>query len=155
MFGDLSVLEACSVSSRKNYAHVVRYEDGTVGSLPLEPSVGLSHFLLSYPCFYTYLFLSLFILSTRVRRSRAASLDSPSAGRGYSGKDCSITAQNIRRAALRQNHPQPAPRVIQTPATSVISLTELRPATPDTQQTIARPSRSSHRLQLLHPPPVS
>ena len=43
------------------------------------------------------------------------------------------TAQNIRRAALRQNHPQQAPRVIQTLATSVISLTELRPATPDTQ----------------------
>jgi len=44
-----------------------------------------------------------------------------------------LPAVNGISPSLRQNHPQPAPRVIQTPATSVISLTELRPATPDTQ----------------------
>jgi len=36
-----------------------------------------------------------------------------------------------------------------------ICLTELRPATPDRlHNRIARTSRSSHRLQLHHPPPV-
>jgi len=41
-----------------------------------------------------YLFLSLLILSTRVQRSRTVSLDSLSAGNGYSSDECSSTCRH-------------------------------------------------------------